>query len=84
MVKNGIFASAYGYQSGDSNGWVGFGNTGSDRGSGTLTDPYRPYREGYIFAGWKCSGYGAINKRSFSREESIQRPGVIMGQIMKI
>ena len=57
------FASAYGYQSGDSNGWVGFGNTGSDRGSGTLTDPYRPYREGYIFAGWKCSGYGAINKR---------------------
>ena len=25
------FASAYGYQSGDSNGWVGFGNTGSDR-----------------------------------------------------
>lgn len=57
------FASAYSYQSGDSNGWVGFGNTGSDRGSGTLTDPYRPYREGYIFAGWKCSGYGAINKR---------------------
>lgn len=79
------FASAYGYQSGDSNGWIGFGNTGSSRGSGTLTDPYRPYREGYIFAGdGSALDMGLLTRELFSREGSIQRPGVIMGQTMKI
>ena len=70
------FASAYGYQSGDSNGWIGFGNTGSSRGSGTLTDLY--LQDG------SALDMGLLTRELFSREGSIQRPGVIMGQTMKI
>lgn len=56
------FASAYGLQTTNSNGWFQFGET-AKAGSGTVTDPYTPYREGYMFVGWKCSGYGSVHKK---------------------
>lgn len=57
------FASAYTYQP-EANGWIQFGET-EKAGSGTATEPYIPYREGYMFVGWKCSGIGAVHKRIY-------------------
>lgn len=56
------FASAYSYQSSASNGWIQFGENQST-GSGTVTNPYVPYKKDYVFIGWKCSGYGSVHKK---------------------
>ena len=56
------FASAYSYQDAAPNGWIQFGQSQS-AGSGTILDPYIPYRKDYVFTGWRCSGYGSVHKK---------------------